>query len=193
MLRLTDPCAKRKVLSLTKLKGKIYKTKSLRNYTTGRASEQLTDFSQNSGTYIVYNSHVTSNNSSFSLVITSHWSLRLTSLLSIDYVVCSPLATCPSPLLWADASATITKFNHVHRSRWYSDNHFVDIIFGRVQLSQHPPIHSTCGLGDIPVINPVLSMYLLTTSAVFTPAVLDNILHLSWYFLLTVKWLQVFL
>ena len=32
MLHLTNPCAKRKVLSLTKPKGKIYKTKSLRNY-----------------------------------------------------------------------------------------------------------------------------------------------------------------
>ena len=32
MLHLTNPCAKRKVRSLTKPKGKIYKTKSLRNY-----------------------------------------------------------------------------------------------------------------------------------------------------------------
>ena len=34
MLHLTNPCAKRKVLSLTKPKGKIYKTKFLRNYIT---------------------------------------------------------------------------------------------------------------------------------------------------------------
>ena len=34
MLHLTNPCAKRKVLSLTKPKGKIYKTKSLGNYVT---------------------------------------------------------------------------------------------------------------------------------------------------------------
>ena len=34
MLHLTNPCAKRKVLSLTKPKGKIYKTKSLGNYIT---------------------------------------------------------------------------------------------------------------------------------------------------------------
>ena len=34
MLHLTNPCAKRKVLSLTKLHCKIYKTKSLRNYIT---------------------------------------------------------------------------------------------------------------------------------------------------------------
>ena len=36
MLHLTNPCAKRKVLSLTKPKGKIYKTKSLGNYITHR-------------------------------------------------------------------------------------------------------------------------------------------------------------
>ena len=34
MLHLTNPCAKRKVLSLTKPKGKIYKTKSLDHYIT---------------------------------------------------------------------------------------------------------------------------------------------------------------
>ena len=33
-LHLTNPCAKRKVLILTKRKGKIYKTKSLSNYIT---------------------------------------------------------------------------------------------------------------------------------------------------------------
>ena len=34
MLHQTNPCAKRKVLSLTKSKGKMYKTKSLGNYIT---------------------------------------------------------------------------------------------------------------------------------------------------------------
>ena len=34
MFHLTYPCAKRKALSLTKPKGKIYKTKSLGNYIT---------------------------------------------------------------------------------------------------------------------------------------------------------------
>ena len=34
MLHLTNPCAKQKVFSLTKPKGKIYKTKSLGNYIT---------------------------------------------------------------------------------------------------------------------------------------------------------------
>ena len=37
MLHLTNSCAKRKVLSLTKPKGKIYKTKSLGSYITDRA------------------------------------------------------------------------------------------------------------------------------------------------------------
>ena len=37
MLHLTNPYAKRKVLSLTKPKGKIYKTKSLGHYITGEA------------------------------------------------------------------------------------------------------------------------------------------------------------
>ena len=38
-LHLTNPCAKRKVLSLTKLKGKIYKTKSLGHYNTQPVQE----------------------------------------------------------------------------------------------------------------------------------------------------------
>ena len=41
MLHLTNPCAKRKVLSLTKPKGKIYKTKSLRNYITKIESSSI--------------------------------------------------------------------------------------------------------------------------------------------------------
>ena len=35
--------------------------------------------------------------------------VRLISLLSIGYIVCFPLATCPSPVLWAYVSATITE------------------------------------------------------------------------------------
>ena len=41
MLHLTDPCAKRKVLSLTKPKGKIYKTKSLHHYMTTLTQEDF--------------------------------------------------------------------------------------------------------------------------------------------------------
>ena len=39
MLHLTNPCAKWKVLRLTKPKGKIYKTKSLSNYITELSSQ----------------------------------------------------------------------------------------------------------------------------------------------------------
>ena len=38
MLHLTNPCTKRKVLILTKPKGKIWKTKPLRHYVTWRCS-----------------------------------------------------------------------------------------------------------------------------------------------------------
>ena len=44
---------------------------------------------------------------------------------------------------------------------------------------QYPPIHGTCGHDDIPAITPILSMYLSTTSAVFTPAGHVNILQLN--------------
>ena len=40
MLHLTNPCAKRKVVSLTKPKGKIYKTKSLGHYITSEKGVQ---------------------------------------------------------------------------------------------------------------------------------------------------------
>ena len=61
-----------------------------------------------------FNSHVTCTNSSLSLTMVTptshffafHWSCCLILL-----------ATCPSPLLWTEAFATITEFNHVHRSR----------------------------------------------------------------------------
>ena len=44
MLHLINPCAKRKVLSLTKPKGKIYKTKSLSNYITFGVSTTVSEF-----------------------------------------------------------------------------------------------------------------------------------------------------
>ena len=91
----------------------------------------------------------------------AHISLQL---LSIGYIVCFPLATCPSPVLSAYAFATITEFNHAHSSGdipisstrctcfqhplysqhlwawWHFGNHLVNIILERMQLSQHPLI-----------------------------------------------------
>ena len=52
---------------------------------------------------------------------------------------------------------------------WHFGNRLVEIIPGRMQLSQHLLIHSTRGHDDISVITPALSVYLLKTSAVFTP------------------------
>ena len=106
----------------------------------GRGTSQwTTDFSRNSGTYIVYNSHVTCSNSSFSLIMviptshffTFHW---LCCLLTIDY--------CPSPVLWVYASATITEFNDAHCSGDFPISSAGCTCFQ----------HNNCGHGDISAI-----------------------------------------
>ena len=61
-----------------------------------------------------------------------------------------------------------TEFNHVHRSKWYSDNHFVDINFGRMKLSTTSADTTTpAGHDDIPVINLIISMYFLLARVLF--------------------------
>ena len=70
-----------------------------------------------------------------------------TSLLSIGYVVCFPLATCPSPVLWAYASATITEFNDVHCSGDFSITSTGCTCFR----------HNNCGQGDISAITLLIS------------------------------------
>ena len=67
---------------------------------------------------------------------------HLTSLLFIGYVVCFPLATCPSPVLWVYASATITEFNHAHRSG--------DFLISSTGCTCFQ--HNNCGHGDISAI-----------------------------------------
>ena len=129
--------------------------------------------------------------------------LRLTSLLSIGCVVCFPIATCPTKpgsvgvrichhhriqprpqvkvifrYLRPDAPVSTTTDTQHLWAWWHFGNYLVDIILGRIQLSQQPLIHSTSGHYDIPVIEPFLSIYLSTTSAVFTPAGHVNILQL---------------
>ena len=159
-----------------------------------RTTQWTTDFSRNSGTYIVYNSHVTSSNSSFSLTMVMppshffafHW---LCCLLPIGYL--------PKP------GSVGVRICHYHRIewrplfRWFSDifdrmhlfstkqlwawwhfgNHLVDIILERIWSCQHLLIHSTCRHDDNSVITPALSIYLSTTSAVITPAGQVNIFH----------------
>ena len=101
----------------------------------------ITDLSRNSGTYIVYNSHVTCSNSTFSLTMvmpTSHFF----ALLFIGYVVCFPLATCSSLVLWAYASATITEFNDAHCSGDFPISSTGCTCFQ----------HNNCGQGDISAI-----------------------------------------
>ena len=67
---------------------------------------------------------------------------HLTSLLSIGYVVCFPLDTCPSPVLWAYASATITEFNDAHCSG--------DFPISSTECTCFQ--HNNCGHGDISAI-----------------------------------------
>ena len=56
----------------------------------------------------------------------SNWlQLQLYLQLSVSWLYFCLTSTC---FLWAYASATITEFNHVHRSRWYSN------IFDRMHL-----------------------------------------------------------
>ena len=144
-----------------------------------RKSQWTTDFSQNSGTYIAYNSHVTCSNSSFSLVMVtptshffiSHW-LQFTSMCYLFLI-----GNLPKPTYWVFPGShfygrtylsQFTEFNHVHRRRWYSDNHFFGSIFDRMKLSTTSTDTTTpAGYGDIPVITLILSMYLSTTSVVF--------------------------
>ena len=81
--------------------------------TRRRTSQWTTDFSRNSGTYIVNNSHVTCSNSSFSLTMvmpTSHF-------FAFHWLCCLlPIGYLPKPFLWAYASAIITEFNDAHCS-----------------------------------------------------------------------------
>ena len=81
-LHLTNTCAKRKILSLTKLKGKIYKTKSLHHYITSEYMAQI------SGSLIVtnYDSSRASTSAALSIRVTSspilkslNWQRSLTS------------------------------------------------------------------------------------------------------------------
>ena len=174
-----------------------------------RKSQWTTDFSQNSGTYIIYNSHVTCSNSSFSLTMvtpTSHFfAFRwLCCLFPIGYIAqahfCGRAHLPPSPnsttsigqghiliitllilfstgcsclnIHWYTAPVGMVTFRQspcwyylrpdaaVSTSAdtqhlwawWHFGNHLVDIIPSRMQLSQHPLIHSTCGHGNISAI-----------------------------------------
>ena len=120
--------------------------------------------------------YVTFSNSSFSLVKVTptshfvfHW-LRFTSmccLFPIGYLPKPTYSVFPGSHFYGQTyPPPFVEFNHIHR--WYSDNHFVDIIFGLMKLSTTSTDTTTpAGHGDIPVITPIFSMYLSTISAVF--------------------------
>ena len=53
---------------------------------------------------------------------------------------------------WPDAAVSTSVDTQHLWAWWHFGNHLVDIIPGQMQLSQHPPIQSTRGHGDISVI-----------------------------------------
>ena len=149
----------------------------MRKVSWRRKNQWTTDFSRNSGTYIVYNSHVTCSNSSFSLTMFTpkshffafHW---LCCLLPIGYLpkpgsvgvrICHYHQIQPRPQVkvifqYLRPDAPVFNIQQHLWAWWHFGNHLVDIILERMQLSQHPLIHSTCGHDDISVIMPVLSV-----------------------------------
>ncbi len=108
-----------------------------------RKSQWTTDFSRNSGTYIVYNSHVTCSNSSFSLTMvtpTSHF-------FAFHWLCCLlPIGYLPKP---SSVGVRICHYHRIQRRplfRWFSD------IFDRMHLFSTSRIHNNCGHGDISAI-----------------------------------------
>ena len=124
-----------------------------------------TDFSQNSGNYIVNNPHMTCCNSSFSLVMVTpmfhffvfHWLqfMSMCCLFRIGYLPKptsmsghhSPSSTASigqgdipiiTLLILSSAGRSCQQHLPIYNicgTWWHSDNHFVDIIFGRMKLS----------------------------------------------------------
>ena len=120
-------------------------TRKVRTHVGSRKNQWTTDFSKNSGTYIVYNSCITRSNSSFSLVMVTPTSLffvfhssqfmSMCCLFPTRYLLKPSYCVFPGSHFCVQTYlAPFTEFNHVHRSRWYSDNHFADITFGRMKL-----------------------------------------------------------
>ena len=103
-----------------------------------RKSQWTTDFSRNSGTYIVYNSHVTSSDSSFSLTM----------------VLCFPLVML-SASHWLLAQARFCGRTHLPLSP-NSTTPTVQVIFRHLRpdapVFNINRIHSTCGHVDISAI-----------------------------------------
>ena len=151
-----------------------------------RMSQWTADFSRNSRTYIVYNScdlqqflffvnhdyaHISLLCFSLVMLSASHWLLAQARFYGRTHLPLSPNSTMPTVRWFSDIFDRMHLFSTSQLwAWWHFGNHLVDIILERIWSCQHPLIHSTCGHDDISVITPVLSIYLSTTSAVFTPA-----------------------
>ena len=105
----------------------------------GRASEQLT-LADVLGTHIVYNFYVTS----FSLTMVTP-----TSHFFAFHWLCSSF---PIGYLAKPASVARCICHQSPNSIMSTGQSDIPISSGQMQLSQHPPIHSTCGHGDISAI-----------------------------------------
>ena len=146
----------------------------------GWKSQWTTDFSRKSGTYIVYNSHVTCSNSSFLLTMVTptshffsfHW---LCCLFPIGYLpkpssvgvrIChyhwnSTTSTVQVIFRYLRPDAPVFNIHRIHSTSVYGDISAITLLI--LSLSGCSCvnilwIHSTCGHDDILVITPVLSV-----------------------------------
>ena len=105
-----------------------------------RMSQWTTDFSRHSGTYIVYNSHMTCSNSSFSLTMvmpTSHF-------FAFHWLCCLlPIRYLPKPGSVGVRICTTIEFNDAHCSGDFPISSTGCTCFQ----------HNNCGHGDISAIN----------------------------------------
>ena len=96
MLHLTNPCAKRKVLSLTKPKSKIYKTKSLGHYITAREEDKSTWEPVKYGKFVCqFQPDIKTTIQWFDRIETKICRLRLSVIFNYIYIcVCVCLCVC---------------------------------------------------------------------------------------------------
>ena len=109
-----------------------------------RKSQWTTAFSRNSRSYVVYNSHVTSSNSSFSLTMVTPTS----NFFAFHWLCCLlPISYLPKP------GSVGVRICHYHRIRPRPQ---VKVIFRYLRpdapVFNIHRIHSTCGHGDISAI-----------------------------------------
>ena len=111
-------------------------------------SQWTTDFSQNSGTYIMHNSHVTCSNSSFSLVMVTptshlfvfHW-LQFTSMCYLFPIGYLPKLTSMGGRICLHSPSSTTSIGQ-------GDIPIITLLIlssAGWSSQQYPPMHNTCG------------------------------------------------